>query len=387
MIERAHWIKKIENALEKRSIVWLSGVRRVGKTTLCKMISEADYLNCDLPSVKRKLEDPEIFLQTITPGKVLILDEIHQLNDPSNFLKIAADEYPFIKIIATGSSSLGATQKFRDSLTGRKSNLYLSPVLWEECRGSFGIKDFDRRLLNGGLPEPLLSSKKDPEFYLEWINSFYARDIQELFNIRNRTGFLSLLKLILQQSGGIVDYSQFSKSCGLSRPTVMAHLEALQVAHAVFILQPFFGGGKREIIKRPKCYSFDTGFVTFYQGWDSVHDKDRGILWEHLVLDTLRSTITGNEFYYWKDKSGKEIDFVVSRGKNYSDAIECKINPDKFIFDPFEKFRVLYPNGINYCVCPFLKEVYARSFGIHKVVFTSSPYSEETQSYISKLVK
>jgi len=34
-------------------------------------------------------------------------------------------------------------------------------------------------------------------------------------------------------------------------------------------------GGKREIVSRPKCYAFDTGFLTFEKGWDSIRDDDR----------------------------------------------------------------------------------------------------------------
>jgi len=49
MIKRPFWSEKIKNAWQKRSVVWLSGVRRVGKTTLAKMIEDAIYLNCDLP--------------------------------------------------------------------------------------------------------------------------------------------------------------------------------------------------------------------------------------------------------------------------------------------------------------------------------------------------
>ena len=50
----------------------------------------------------------------------------------------------------------------------------------------FEIKKIEHHLLHGGLPEPLLSSTKDPAFFSEWIDSFYARDIQEIFSIRNR---------------------------------------------------------------------------------------------------------------------------------------------------------------------------------------------------------
>ncbi len=62
---RYFWIEKIKAAWEKRPIVWLTGVRRVGKTTLSKMLEESIYLNCDLPSVQRRLKDPESFYREI----------------------------------------------------------------------------------------------------------------------------------------------------------------------------------------------------------------------------------------------------------------------------------------------------------------------------------
>ena len=288
MIKRNIWLKRLQNGWSRRSIVWLSGVRRVGKTTLARMLPDAVYLNCDLPSVHRSLEEPELFLDSQAPDRVLILDEVHRLDDPSRLLKIAADEYPHLRILATGSSTLAATRKFRDSLTGRKQAIHLCPVLWEECEDSFAVRDLDRRLLSGGLPEALLAAGKDPAFFNEWLDSFYARDILELFGIRNRRGFLSLFRLLLRQSGGQLDYSRLSSLSEQSRPTVKSHVEAMQVAHAVFLLSPFHGGGKREIVSRPKCYAFDTGFVTFEKGWDSIREDDRGLLWEHLVLDALR---------------------------------------------------------------------------------------------------
>jgi len=87
-------------------------------------------------------------------------------------LKIAADVYPDLRILATGSSILAATKKFRDSLTGRKHTLYLSPVLWQECIEEFEINDLDKRLLHGGLPEPLLSEIKDESFFLNGLTAF-----------------------------------------------------------------------------------------------------------------------------------------------------------------------------------------------------------------------
>ncbi|MDD4873075.1 MAG: DUF4143 domain-containing protein [Kiritimatiellae bacterium] len=164
----------------------------------------------------------------------------------------------------------------------------LTPALWNECRENFGITDLDRRFLHGGLPEPLLAPEKDPAFFSEWIDSFYARDISDLFGIRDRTGFIKLLQLLLRQSGGKVEYSSLAKLSELSRHTVKSHVEAMSIAHALFLLPPFHGGGRREITHQPKAYAFDTGFVTFVKGWDTIREDDRGLLWEHLVLDMLR---------------------------------------------------------------------------------------------------
>ena len=112
-------------------------------------------MDCDLPSVGRRLSDPEPFFDSLKQGSSVIFDEIHRLEDPSRLLKIAADVYPHLRVLATGSSTLAATRKFRDSLTDRKQTIYLPPVLWSECVDTFEIKDLDRRLLHGGLPEPL----------------------------------------------------------------------------------------------------------------------------------------------------------------------------------------------------------------------------------------
>jgi len=358
MINRPLWLDSILRAWNHRSIVWLSGVRRVGKTTLTKMLADAIYINCDLPSAQRSLAEPELFLDSQVAGSNLIFDEVHQLRDPSQLLKIAADEYPQLKILATGSSTLAATRKFRDSLTGRKQAIHLCPVLWDECTDLFDIHDLDRRLLHGGLPEPLLATRKDPEFFNEWIDSFYARDILELFGIRNRQGFLSLFRLLLRQSGGQLDFSQLANLSELSRPTVKAHIEAMQIAHAVHLLRPFHGGGKREIVSRPKCYAFDTGFVSFEKGWNSIRDDDRGLLWEHLVLDTLRFHFGDENIFYWQDKSHREIDFVIRRERDRVDIVECKINPDKLNVAPVLAFRKLYPKGKNIIISPVVKKLY-----------------------------
>jgi predicted AAA+ superfamily ATPase len=374
MITRAFWLKKLKDGWEKRSLIWLSGVRRSGKTTICRMIPDAVYMNCDLPSVERQLDNPEFFYSNLSSGSTVIYDEIHRLKNPSEVLKIGTDEFSHLKILATGSSTLEATSKFRDSLTGRKIRILLPPVLWNECLKEFDIPDFDKRLLFGGLPEFLLSDTKNGELFSEWIDSYYARDIQELFNVRNRTGFLKLMQLLFIRSGGILEITSVAKESGLSRPTVMAHIEAMTVAHAISTVHPFYGGGKKEIIKRPKVYAFDTGFVCHVRGWNEIRETDRGVLWEHLVLDMLH--VAFGNVYYWTDKYGNEIDFIIKAENGAVHTVECKINPDKYSPAAVNKFREYYPDGNNYCYSPHIKKPYKLSYGSIEVSFQSFPLAK-----------
>lgn len=362
MIDRPFWTARIHAAWRKRPIVWLAGVRRVGKTTLAGMLKDTVYMNCDLPTVERRLSDPEFYFSSLPAGTTLILDEIHRLPDPSRTLKIAADAYPKLRILATGSSTLAATRKFRDSLAGRKAVLVLPPVLWPECEENFHIRDLDHRLLHGGLPENLLSPARDEAAFSEWIDSFYARDIQELFGVRERTGFLKLFRLVVRQSGGLVDYSALARECEISRHTAKSYMESLMTTCTVFLLTPFHGGGRRELTRRPKAYAFDTGFVCHLRGWPDIRDEDRGFLWEHLVLDVLRTAAGEQGLFYWQDKSGHEVDMIIRDGRQ-AHAVECKINPDRFTVDSLSAFRSLYPSGRNYLICPGITKMHERRFG------------------------
>lgn len=369
MISRPFWLSQIEKSWEKAPIVWLTGVRRVGKTTLCQELTDALYLNCDLPSVANQLNDIEQFYSQ-TKNQKIILDEIHQLPDPSKILKIAADSFPKLRILATGSSTLSATQKFRDSLAGRKRVIHLLPVLATEL-ASFGASDIRFRLLRGGLPQCLLSKDHDLDFYSEWLDSFYARDVQELFRIEKRSHFLKLLELLLRQSGSLMEITSLAKHTGLSRPTVMNYVEVLQVTHAITLIRPFADGGRREIVAQPKAYGFDTGFVAYARSWTDLRPTDLGPLWEHLVLETLRSFTADKDIHFWRDKQQTEIDFVIPRNRSSIDAIECKWSTTTATTHNFQKFRANYPDGKNILVSNQEADTYVRTIEGMEITFTN----------------
>ena len=103
--------------------------------------------------------------------------------------------------------------------------------------------------------------------------------------------------------------------------------------------------------------------------WDSIRENDRGLLWEHLVVDTLRTSIHESKIYYWRDKSGREIDFIIKEQEGIVHTLECKINPDQFDLKSLSAFRSLYPNGNNYIIRPNIKISYKRTHQNHIVQY------------------
>ncbi|MFP4027792.1 MAG: DUF4143 domain-containing protein [Candidatus Brocadiia bacterium] len=165
-----------------------------------------------------------------------------------------------------------------------------------------------------------------------------------------------------------------------SHPTVHSYLDAMEISNAIFRLAPFHGGGHREITRQRRVYAFDTGIVAHVGGWETVRETDRGHLWEHLVLDEMRGASPRRSLHYWRDKSQREIDFVVDQGANGIHTIEAKINPDAFNPQSLSVFREHYPDGRNLLVCPFVESPYAiRQGGLKITVCGTSPI----ESYIA----
>ena len=359
---RPFWVDRIETLWRSRNIVWLAGARRLGKTVLGRQIPEAQVFNCDLPSVRERLADPELFYATLGPHRRIVLDEVHRAEDPSGLLKIGADEHPGVRILATGSSTLHASARFRDSLVGRKWPLRLAPVLWRECPDWLGADDLDRRLLHGGFPEQLLAAEPDPQWFEEWADSFFARDVHALFGARNRAGFLRAVSLAFARNGELLDVSSLGRDAGVSRPTAVHYLDLLDACQVAFRLPPFHGGGRREMVRRPRLYAFDTGLVCHFKGWTRLRPADRGPLWENLVLDELLTAVPRSALHYWRDAAGHEVDFVIAAGRDRAAAVEAKVSPEVFDARSLRVFRGAYPNGPNLLCCPLAAEPYPKRF-------------------------
>jgi len=350
-------------------VLWLAGVRRAGKTCLCQSLDDIEYFDCELPRTRRLLDDPEGFLEELR-GRRIVLDEVHRLANPSELLKIAADHFPDTPVLATGSSTLDATAKFRDTLAGRKETVWLTPMLAPDLE-DFGQPELRHRFLRGGLPPFFLAGEVPERDFQEWIDAYWAKDIQELFRLERRSSFQRFTELLLTQSGGMFEATRFAAPCEVSRQTITNYLAALEATFVVQVVRPYSTHRSTEIVAAPKVFGFDTGFVCYHRGWDTLRPDDLGVLWEHFVLNEIQGRLQHRALRYWRNKHGAEVDFVLERRGGPPIAIECTWTAAGFSPSGLLAFRRLYPGGESFVVAPDVTVPYTRTVAGVSVQFVS----------------
>ncbi|MCX6914805.1 MAG: ATP-binding protein [Verrucomicrobia bacterium] len=367
MVNRTFWLSRIEQGWQRRSLLWLRGVRRTGKTTLAQSLPGVEYFDCELPRVRRAMEDPEAFWRSLS-GKRVVADEVHRVPNPSELLKIAADHFPDVKVLATGSSTLGASSRFGDTLAGRKTELWLTPMV-EADLADFGNPDLSHRLLHGGLPPLFLAAELPERDFQEWMDAYWAKDIQELFRLERRVSFQRFVELLLAQSGGIFEATKFAAPCEVSRQTITNYLGVLEATAVALVVRPFSSRRSNEIIAAPKVYGFDTGFVCAFRGWTTLRPDDLGRLWEHYVLNELTAQLQTTALRYWRDKQGHEVDFIwLPRGRTPL-AIECKWSARDFDPANLLVFACAYPKPDLLVVTTDARPAFVRQYAGRKVQF------------------
>lgn len=188
--------------------------------------------------------------------------------------------------------------------------------------------------------------------YQEWLDSYWAKDIQELFKLEKRHAFQKFAELIFSQSGQLFEATRFSAPCEVTRPTIANYLDILNKTYVAHIVRPYSSRIATEITSTPKVYGFDTGFICYVKGWRELRQEDCGLLWEQLVLNELQGHLQAYQIFYWRDKQGHEIDFIYIRNKQYDKpiSIECKCKARHFEPKNLLKFRKHYSHGENYVV-------------------------------------
>lgn len=160
------------------------------------------------------------------------------------------------------------------------------------------------------------------------------------------------------------DATSFAAPCEVSRQTITNYLAVLESTFIVHLVRPFSSRRSTEIVSAPKAYAFDTGFVSYFRGWDRLRDSDRGVLWEHLVLNEIQGRLQRGTPRYWRNKRGAEVDFVIpQRGQVGPIAIECNWSASRADLRGLTAFRRLYSEGENFVVAADVDRPFSRQFG------------------------
>ncbi len=365
MEARGFWLRMIESAWTRSPICWLYGARGVGKSFLCQNIPESEYFNCELPGMRREMENAEEFLKK-WDGNRVILDDIHRLPNRLEILD-AARGFPNLKILAAAPFPPAAFGKTNE-LIPERARVHLTPLASQDML-ELGRKDISHRLLRGGLPAFFLSPIMPEAAVQEWMDFFWAKDIQEVFRLYRRNSLHKFLELLLKQSGGYFEATRFTGPTQISRTAITKYFSILELAGAVRVIRPFSARRPTEIISLPKIYAFDTGFFCFFRGWRELREEDYQPLWEHYVLNEMDARLQGFAPLYWRDKRDHLVHFVlVERGLGIT-AVLCQWRAEEFRTEGLRAFRYQYPQGPNWVVVGNVPGRYSRSFGNMEVEF------------------
>ncbi len=244
----------------------------------------------------------------------------------------------------------------------------------------FKRRDLRHRFLRGGLPPFFLAEEFPERDFQEWMDAYWAKDVQELFRLESRSPFQKFTELVMAQSGGVFEATRFAQPCEVSRTTIANYLKVLEATFVAHVIRPFSSHRPSEIVSAPRVYAFDTGFVCYYRGWQELRQQDLGELWEHFVLNEIMAQLQSRQVFYWRDKRGHEIDFVLPQRRQEPLAIECKWSAEAFEAANLQAFRRVYPKGENVVVAQDVDRSFQRNYGGNIVHFESLP------SFVSRLV-
>jgi hypothetical protein len=167
--------------------------------------------------------------------------------------------------------------------------------------------------------------------------------------------------------------TKHARQCGVSRATIVNYLSLAEATHVAHVVRPYSTRLASEIVSAPRVYGFDTGFVCHVRGWQTLRPEDLGKLWEHYALNELHSLVPKRAIHYWRDKHGREVDFVLALPGSAPIALECKWSAGATDLGNLRSFRKRYPKGENWLVAQDVDRSFTRTQEGLSVTFLGLP--------------
>lgn len=339
------------------------------------LASDTIYLDLEKNSDINKLKDPELFFSQ-NQNKTIILDEIKHQPTIFPLLRAVIDENRKPgRFIILGSASSSLLRQSSESLAGRINYLEMTPLSILETNGKIKNQDL---WIYGGFPEPALSQNSDfvQDWYRSFTTSYIQRDLPQYGLPADPRVTRQFLMMIASAHGGILSYSTYAKSLGLSVPTINTYLGFLLDAFPLRELTALSVNTKKRLIKSPKLYFRDTGMLHYLLGINNMEgifgNIALGSSWEAFVINQTAAVLkSDDEMYYYKTHDGAEIDLLIRRNNKWFSAAEIKFSlSPKLTKGTFlaiedlgiEKLHVVIPREENYPMAKNIQVVGLKHF-------------------------
>jgi predicted AAA+ superfamily ATPase len=297
---------------------FLFGPRGTGKSTFMKQhFPDAGYIDLLDPEMVRSFSARPERLAEIVRGqreqKYFVIDEIQKVPELLSVIHQLIEEKHGYTFVLTGSSARKLKRTGVDMLGGRALLRTMHPFLASELGERFRMEEALRRGLL-----PLVYSSTNPEDVLRSYAALYLREeVQMEGLVRNIGNFSRFLEAISFSHASILNLSNVARECMVERKVVEGYMSILEDILLGFRLPVFTRRAKRELAAHPKFYLFDTGVFRSLrpQGPLDRPEQMEGQALEGLVAQNLMGWLAysqeKNDLYFWRTRSGVEVDFVV----------------------------------------------------------------------------
>jgi uncharacterized protein len=355
-------LSKLNIYLDTREAVFISGIRRSGKSSLMTLIAKELI---GKQGIKREnilfvnFEDErfinftsddfeklyQVYLEIENPvgKKYLFFDEIQNIDGWERWIN-RLYEFEDVKIFITGSNASLISSSISTSLTGRNRQIQnhtfsFKEYLWLLCmeveERDFYLPEktveikraFTNYLKLGGFPEVL----KNEEIALaeQYFKDIIHRDVVSRYNIRNVKEIRELSLYLITNSGCLASYESLKNTIQAKNATTVKNfLNILEDVYLITTLSLYDFSLKKQIYNPDKYYVNDLGF---YHAVGFKFSENLGKLLENVVFEQLMRK--GSEFYYWKSRKGNEVDFLVRQHNRITDALQVtySLSPENLV--------------------------------------------------------
>ena len=331
--------QKLIQRLQQFPAVGLLGPRQVGKTTLAfaqkALYPDALYLDLELPSAQRQMDDPEAFLMAHAQ-QFVILDEVQRMPELFGILRGVIDQRRRMgqasgQFLLLGSATGVLMQQSSESLAGRVAYVELPPLLAPEIfTDQPSVADLNALWVRGGFPLSWLApSDADSMTWREvFIATYLEKDIPALGPRIPATTLRRLWTMLAHHQGELLDLSKLAAALAISGQTVSRYIDLLCDLMLVRRLPAWHGNVGKRLIRSPKVYVRDSGLVHALLGLPNLDavlgHPIAGSSWEGFVMEQLINAAPQAQACFYRTSNGAEVDLVLTFRNQQTWVVEVK---------------------------------------------------------------